>query len=71
MLYSEQCQPLVSGTYRTSCKTGEGVDEMFKDIAQQLIESNRSRIELERLTEDSGFRVVYTEDSGNSNGCSC
>ena len=39
--FSEQCHNLVSGIYKTSCKTGEGVDEMFQDIATQLCESNR------------------------------
>lgn len=39
--FSEQCHNLVSGIYKTSCKTGEGVDEMFLDIATQLSESNR------------------------------
>jgi len=69
--FCEQCSPLVSGIYRTSCKTGEGVEEMFFDISQQLIESNRSKMELERLTEDSSFRVARPEDDTNANGCSC
>lgn len=37
----EQCNNLISGVYKTSCKTGEGVQEMFKNIAQQLVGSNR------------------------------
>ena len=32
----EQCNNLVSGVYKTSCKTGEGVEDMFIDIARQL-----------------------------------
>ena len=39
--FSEQCHNLVSGMYKTSCKTGEGVEEMFQDIANQLADSNR------------------------------
>ena len=39
--FCEQCHNLVSGIYKTSCKTGEGVDEMFADIAKQLTEVNR------------------------------
>ena len=31
----------VSGVYKTSCKTGAGVEEMFSDIANQLAEANR------------------------------
>ena len=37
----EQCNNLVTGVYKTSCKTGEGVEEMFSDIAKQLVGSNR------------------------------
>ena len=39
--FCEQCHNLVSGVYKTSCKTGEGVEEMFRDIAKQLSDSNR------------------------------
>jgi len=68
--FCEQCSPLVSGIYRTSCKTGEGVEDMFTDISHQLIETNRSKLELERLTEDSAF-VIHTEEIESENGCSC
>ena len=37
----EQCNNLISGVYKTSCKTGEGVEEMFTDIAKQVVGSNR------------------------------
>merc|ERR1712193_515786 len=40
--FSEQCRNLVSGIYKTSCKTGEGVSEMFRDISKQLSDSNKS-----------------------------
>ena len=43
---------------------------MFRDIAQQLIESNRSRMELERLTENVGFHIAQPEEE-KSRGCSC
>ena len=32
----EQCNNLVTGVYKTSCKTGEGVEDMFVDIARHL-----------------------------------
>jgi hypothetical protein len=38
---SEQCHNLVSGIYKTSCRTGEGVEAMFQDIAKQLTQVNR------------------------------
>jgi len=59
--FCEQCHNLVSGIYKTSCKTGEGVEEMFRDIAMQLGDSNRSRMELQAMHGDSAarsFRVV-------------
>lgn len=39
--FCEQCRNLVSGIYKTSCKTGEGVEEMFQDIAKQLANCNK------------------------------
>lgn len=39
--FCEQCHNLVSGVYKTSCKSGEGVEDMFRDIAKQLAETNR------------------------------
>lgn len=38
-----------AGIYKTSCKSGEGVEEMFTDIAKQLAMTNRSRIELQAI----------------------
>jgi len=52
----EQCNNLITGVYKTSCKTGEGVDAMFADIAKQLVGTNRSRMELQELKDES-FRV--------------
>lgn len=48
-------------TYKTSCKTGEGVEEMFADIAQHLITSNRSRLELQAL-EELSFKVTPQDE---------
>lgn len=39
--FCEQCRNLVSGVYKTSCKTGEGVEEMFRDISKQLASTNK------------------------------
>lgn len=54
--FIEQCQNLISGTFKISCRTGEGVHEMFQEIAKILTQSNRSRIELQTL-EHHGFKV--------------
>lgn len=66
---SEQCHNLISTTYKTSCKTGKGVEEMFSDIALQLVESNRSRIELQTLNHDS-FKIT-SPDLPEEPPCSC
>lgn len=59
-IHSEQCHNLISGTYKTSCKTGQGVEEMFIDISKQLGEANRSRKELDSLNKNS-FKITPPE----------
>eukprot|EP00091_Calanus_sinicus_P023498 TRINITY_DN7966_c0_g1_i2.p2 TRINITY_DN7966_c0_g1~~TRINITY_DN7966_c0_g1_i2.p2 ORF type:complete len:102 (-),score=34.59 TRINITY_DN7966_c0_g1_i2:245-550(-) len=72
--FCEQCHNLVSGVYKTSCKTGEGVEEMFKDIASQLAMTNRSRMELQAI-EETSFQVVPPSQNnpagGSENSCGC
>lgn len=67
---SEQCHNLVSGVYKTSCKTGEGLEDMFNDIAFQLINSNRSRMELQSM-EQHGFRITNYEEEPLDDSCLC
>ena len=38
-----QCDAVLSGTYRISSKTNEGVQDMFKDIAAKLITDAKER----------------------------
>lgn len=59
--FSEQCHNLISAVYKTSCKTRQGVDEMFADIARILVESNKSRMDLKMLDTES-FKVVPPEE---------
>ncbi|XP_053601632.1 ras-related protein Rab-24 [Plodia interpunctella] len=66
--FCEQCHNLISTAYNTSCKTGKGVEEMFSDIAMQLVEINWSRIELQTLEQNS-FRITNPEPEDPS--CSC
>jgi len=72
--FCEQCHNLVSGIYKTSCKSGEGVEEMFTDIAKQLAMTNRSRIELQAI-EETSFQVASSlhprDPSSSGDGCSC
>ena len=73
--FCEQCHNLVSGIYKTSCKTGEGVEEMFADIANQLTQNNRSRMELQAMEETSfqvaGVESEETTGAGREDSCSC
>lgn len=71
--FSEQCHNLVSGMYKTSCKTGEGVNEMFQDIANQLADANRSRMELQTIEDVRSFRVVdeAAKEAKEDENCSC
>ena len=71
--FCEQCHNLVSGIYKTSCRTGEGVEQMFQDIARQLTEVNRSKMELQNMEENS-FQVEpgsVAEAEGEGGGCGC
>lgn len=56
-------------TYKTSCKTGEGIDEMFADIAYHLVQSNRSKLELQSM-EKHGFKISNSEEALEDN-CLC
>lgn len=67
--FCEQCQTLISATFKTSCKTGEGVEEMFQQIANTLVEANRSRMELQTL-DQSGFKVQAAPE-GTDDSCAC
>ncbi|XP_015519544.1 uncharacterized protein RabX6 [Neodiprion pinetum] len=59
--FCEQCHNLISATYKTSCKTGHGVDEMFEDIARHLVEANRSRMELHDMDKDH-FKITSSDE---------
>lgn len=73
--FCEQCHNLVSGIFKVSCKTGEGVEEMFNEIANQLTQTNRSRMELQTMEEAgprSSFRVDQSEEAIDvDRGCGC
>lgn len=66
-VFCEQCHNLISGVYRTSCKTGQGIEEMFTDIARQLVLSCRVK-DIDGLEKDS-FKVTQQEEPQES--CSC
>ena len=68
--YREQCHNLISATYKTSCKTGQGIEEMFTDIAQHLMQSNQSRIQLQNLARDS-FKIDKFNEDLPDDSCSC
>ncbi|XP_046999218.1 ras-related protein Rab-30 isoform X2 [Schistocerca americana] len=67
--FCEQCHNLISATYKTSCKTGEGVEEMFADIAHHLVQANRSRLELQTMDQES-FKIS-APDEATEPSCLC
>lgn len=70
MVFSEQCHNLISGVYKTSCKTNEGIEDMFSDIAFQLVHSNRSRLELQSM-DKHGFKITNSEEVPDEDSCLC
>lgn len=68
--YSEQCHSLISATYKTSCKTGEGIEDMFLDVAHHLIESNQSRFQLQNFKRGS-IKIHKFNEETNAESCSC
>ncbi|XP_023169955.1 ras-related protein Rab-14 [Drosophila hydei] len=71
--FCEQCHNLISATYKTSCRTGKGIEEMFQDISCQLVQANRSKMELQALERQS-FQVDktnQTEINEDASSCSC
>ncbi|XP_030372739.1 ras-related protein Rab-14 [Scaptodrosophila lebanonensis] len=69
--FCEQCHTLISATYKTSCKIGEGIDEMFQDISRQLVQANRSKMELHALEQKSFQIDTASEPEINEEGTSC
>lgn len=67
--FSEQCHNLIHSTYKTSCKYANGVEDMFQDIANQLVQTNRSRIELQTM-DKHGFKITPPEENGEEQ-CLC
>lgn len=67
--FCEQCHSLISATYKTSCKTGDGIEEMFRDIANTLVEANRSKMDLQAL-EQHGFKIEPIEETTDPS-CIC
>ncbi|XP_034480494.1 ras-related protein RABE1e [Drosophila innubila] len=71
--FCEQCHSLISATYKTSCRTGEGIEEMFQDISRQLAEANRSKMELQALERQS-FQIdkaIEADTNEEASSCSC
>ncbi|XP_053959146.1 uncharacterized protein LOC129248222 [Anastrepha obliqua] len=71
--FCEQCHSLISATYKTSCKTSEGVEEMFRDISRILVDANRSKMELQALEQHS-FKIdsaAEADTNEESSQCIC
>jgi len=67
--FCEQCG-IVNGIFRTSCKTGEGVPEMFNEIARVISTSSRSRHELLQLEQSFKLTTAdYEAEPLEENNC--
>lgn len=69
--FSEQCHNLIQNTYKTSCKYGTGIEEMFQDIANHLVQTNRSKIELRTMDKHSFKITLPAEDTSGEEQCLC
>ena len=47
-VFMSQCQDVLSGVYRVSCKDSTGMEDMFKDMARVLHQNSLSRMSLRR-----------------------
>lgn len=54
--FCEQCHNIIAASFKISCKTGDGLEDMFEDIASQLVHSNRSKMELQAM-DKHGFKI--------------
>lgn len=70
LYYSEQCG-IVSGIFKTSCKTGEGVSEMFREIAKVISTSSRSRQELFQLEQSFKLTTADIDAADQPENCAC
>lgn len=61
--FKVHCQDLIVKTYKVSCKSSTGVQEMFQDIAEILSRQNRQRI------DPDAFRVESQEEPKSRCGC--
>jgi len=63
--FCEQCNQLVSGgVFKTSCKSGDGVEEMFKAVATHLAEANRGRMDLKAMEDEArSFRIDQAREA--------
>jgi len=71
--FREQCSSLISGYFRTSCRTGEGIEEMFNEVASTLLENCRPRLELNRLDRhEESFQVFDCNlAEAQEDNCAC
>lgn len=69
--FCQQCQIIQSPVFKTSCKNGTGVQEMFTEISRRLADTNRSRRELSLLESGHSFQVQPTQAEEVVDSCIC
>ena len=71
LIYSEETSDCIVGYFKTSCKTGEGIEEMFNTVATSLSTQVKSRHDLMHLDEASFQVTPATEEASVEDDCVC
>ncbi|GFO43361.1 ras-related protein rab-12 [Plakobranchus ocellatus] len=67
--FMSQCEDVLSGVYRVSCKDGTGLQDMFQDMARFLHRNSMSKMTLRRDLVQPGSTPEREDASGEKRRC--
>ena len=67
--FTSQCEDVLSGVYRVSCKDGTGLQDMFEDMARFLHRNSMSKMTLRRDLVQPGSTPEREEVSTEKRRC--
>ncbi|GFS21262.1 GTP-binding protein ypt7 [Elysia marginata] len=67
--FTSQCEDVLSGVYRVSCKDGTGLQDMFEDMARFLHRNSMSKMTLRRDLVQPGSTPEREEASADKRRC--
>ena len=71
-MFSEQCHNIISGIYKISCKSNEGVEDMFNDISRILLNANVQKLDMQSIELQGGFKLNRTNSQVDADSkCLC